>query len=85
MSNFLLLAASLWESEVVAQLVQFLDSNKAIICVFIIPFIAKAVVPKAWDRKVDNFLSSKRWILWVVLGIIYLMLLPVLCFRATQP
>lgn len=76
---------SFWTSDTVVHVSEFLGQNWIFISVMIIPMMAKAIVPRSWDRRTDGFLNGHRWILWVALGLIYLVLIPVLWYRAARP
>ncbi len=71
-------------SDTVVHVSEFLGQYGIFISVVIIPMVAKAIVPRSWDRRTDEFLDGHRWILWMALGLIYLVLIPVLWYRAAR-
>ena len=69
-------------SDRVIRLASFLGHYWLLIAVVIIPVAVKAIVPRSWDQWIDGYLHANKWVLWIILGLIYLVLIPILWYWA---
>jgi hypothetical protein len=60
---------SFWGSDATLQVSEFLSHNSLLVALILFPIIA-ALVPRAWDRRTEEFSRSWQWALRIVLALL---------------